>query len=30
MLWWQLEGEKVNGWAAEGQGEDRWLTPVEP
>lgn len=29
MLWWQLEGEKVNGWAAEGQGEDRWLTPVE-
>lgn len=30
MLWWQLEGEKVNGWAAEGQGEDRWLTPVGP
>jgi hypothetical protein len=30
MLWWQLEGDEVNGWAAEGQGEDRWLTPVEP
>ncbi len=29
MLWWQLENDKVNGWAAEGQGEDRWLTPVE-
>jgi hypothetical protein len=23
-------GRKVNGWLAEGQGEDRWLTPVEP
>jgi hypothetical protein len=30
LLWWQLEGEKVNGWAAEGKGEDRWLTPIEP
>lgn len=29
MLWWQLEGEKGNGWAAEGKGEDRWLTPIE-
>jgi hypothetical protein len=27
--WWQLEGEKVSGWAAEGDGTDRWLTPVE-
>jgi SH3-like domain-containing protein len=28
-LWWQLEGEQVNGWAAEGEEGDRWLTPVE-
>ncbi len=28
-LWWQLEGEQVKGWAAEGTEEDRWLTPVE-
>ncbi|PKO23638.1 MAG: hypothetical protein CVU38_02990 [Chloroflexi bacterium HGW-Chloroflexi-1] len=30
FLWWQLEGEEVKGWAAEGQEGDRWLTPVEP
>ena len=30
FLWWQLEGEEVNGWAAEGQEGDRWLTPIEP
>ena len=30
LLWWQLEGANVNGWAAEGSGTDRWLTPVEP
>ncbi len=29
-LWWQLEGEQVQGWAAEGEEGDRWLTPVEP
>jgi len=29
-LWWQLEGEQVRGWAAEGEEGDRWLTPVEP
>jgi hypothetical protein len=29
-LWWQLEGEQLQGWAAEGQEGDRWLTPVEP
>jgi hypothetical protein len=29
-VWWQLEGEKVSGWAAEGDGDNRWLTPVEP
>ena len=29
-LWWQLEGEQVKGWAAEGTTDDRWLTPVEP
>ncbi len=28
-LWWQLEGENVKGWAAEGEPGDRWLTPVE-
>jgi hypothetical protein len=28
-LWWQLEGEQVKGWAAEGEEGDRWLTPVE-
>jgi hypothetical protein len=30
LVWWQLEGEKVSGWAAEGDGTSRWLTPVEP
>ena len=29
LTWWELEGEKVKGWAAEGNGKDRWLTPVE-
>ena len=29
LLWWQLEGETVNGWAADGEEGDRWLTPVE-
>jgi hypothetical protein len=29
LLWWQLENDKVKGWAAEGRGEDRWLTPFE-
>jgi hypothetical protein len=29
FLWWQLEGDKVSGWAAEGDGTDRWLTPVQ-
>jgi hypothetical protein len=29
-LWWQVEGEQVKGWAAEGTEQDRWLTPVEP
>jgi uncharacterized protein YgiM (DUF1202 family) len=28
--WWQLESDQVQGWAAEGDGTDRWLTPVEP
>ena len=30
IVWWQLEGDKVSGWAAEGDGDNRWLTPVEP
>ena len=29
LTWWELEGETVKGWAAEGAGQDRWLTPVE-
>jgi len=29
-LWWQLEGEEVKGWAAQGNDEERWLMPVEP
>lgn len=29
-LWWQVEGEQIKGWAAEGPLNDRWLTPVEP
>lgn len=29
LTWWELEGETVRGWAAEGDGQNRWLTPVE-
>ena len=29
LTWWELEGEKVKGWGAEGDSKDRWLTPVE-
>lgn len=29
LVWWELEGENLKGWAAEGSGQDRWLTPVE-
>ncbi len=29
LVWWQLEGERASGWAAEGKDPDRWLTPVE-
>lgn len=29
-LWWQLEGDQLKGWAAEGTEADRWLTPVQP
>lgn len=29
LTWWELEGETVRGWAADGDGENRWLTPVE-
>lgn len=28
-LWWQVEGEQIKGWAAEGEEGDRWLTPIE-
>ncbi len=29
LVWWELEGDDVKGWAAEGSGNDRWLTPLE-
>lgn len=29
LTWWQLEGETIKGWAAEGQEGERWLTPVD-
>lgn len=29
FTWWELEGEMIKGWAAEGDGQNRWLTPVE-
>ncbi len=27
--WWELDSDTVKGWAAEGDGTTRWLTPVE-
>jgi uncharacterized protein YgiM (DUF1202 family) len=30
FTWWQLESDQAKGWAAEGDGTDHWLTPVEP
>ncbi|MGE5603658.1 MAG: SH3 domain-containing protein, partial [Nitrososphaerales archaeon] len=29
LTWWELQSDTVNGWAAEGDGKTRWLTPVE-
>lgn len=29
LTWWELESATVDGWAAEGDGTNRWLTPVE-
>ena len=29
FTWWELDSETVKGWAAEGDGTTRWLTPVE-
>jgi len=29
LTWWELEGDTVKGWAADGDGVDRWLTPLE-
>ena len=29
FTWWELESDTVKGWAAEGDGTTRWLTPVE-
>lgn len=29
LTWWELESDAVKGWAAEGDGTTRWLTPVE-
>jgi hypothetical protein len=29
LTWWEIEGDQVKGWAAAGDGTDRWLTPVE-
>jgi SH3-like domain-containing protein len=29
LTWWEIESDAVKGWAAEGDGNTRWLTPVE-
>jgi hypothetical protein len=29
FVWWQLEGETIKGWAAEGDATTKWLQPVE-
>ncbi len=29
LTWWELESDTVDGWAADGDGTNRWLTPVE-
>jgi hypothetical protein len=29
LVWWQLESDTVKGWAAEGDGTNKWLQPVE-
>ena len=29
LTWWQIQNDQVQGWAADGDGTDRWLTAVE-
>ena len=29
LTWWEISGDQYKGWAAEGDGQTRWLTPVE-
>jgi len=29
LTWWELTSATVDGWAADGDGTNRWLTPVE-
>ncbi len=29
LTWWELDSDTVDGWAAEGDATNRWLTPVE-
>ena len=29
FTWWEIEGDQYKGWAADGDGQTRWLTPLE-
>ncbi len=29
LTWWQVDSDAIRGWAADGDGQNRWLTPLE-
>ncbi len=29
LTWWEVEGDQYKGWAADGDGQTRWLMPLD-